>query len=156
VQPAAPLTAAQVSPVYVPTTATAAPAPSGTFDSDWPALVARLKLGGMAKMLAQHCELKSWDGEAMALCVPEEHRHLTEKSYQEKLKTSVIEHFGKPIKIDIAVGQITGMTPAQIGNREKQARQEEALASIEQDPFVREMVDTFDAQIIESSIKPLQ
>ncbi|MFA7240946.1 MAG: DNA polymerase III subunit gamma/tau [Sulfuricellaceae bacterium] len=158
--PAPPPVAAQIAPTYAaeaasPRLPATAPA-SVTFDGNWPALVARLKLGGMAKMLAQHCELKSWDGDTLALCVPEEHRHLTEKSYQEKLKTTVGEHFGQSIKIDIALGQVTGMTPAQIGNREKQVRQAEAVASIEQDPFVREMLDTFDAQVIESSIKPLQ
>ena len=158
-RPAPQLAAAQVSPAYN-AKATSAPNPAsppgGAFDGNWPALMARLKLGGMAKMLAQHCELKSWDGETLVMSVPEEHRHLTEKSYQDKLKATVNDYFGKPIKIDIAVGEVTGMTPAQIGNREKQARQADAVASIEQDSFVREVVDTFDAQIIESSIKPLQ
>ena len=35
-------------------------------------------------------------------------------------------------------------------------RQERAVASIEQDSFVRDVVDIFDATINESSIKPIQ
>jgi len=143
----------------LPPAATPHPAPSiktVDFDGNWPGLVATLKLGGMAKMLAQHCELKSWDGDCMMLCIPEEHRHLSDKSFQDKLKTTVTEHFGKPVRIDITVGQISGMTPVQIENREKQSRQADAVCAIEQDPTVRELVETFDAQIVESSIKPLQ
>jgi len=118
--------------------------------------VATLKLGGMAKMLAQHCELKSWDMDTLMLGIPEEQRHLSDKSFQDKLKATVAEHFGKPVRIEITVGQVSGMTPVQIENQEKQSRQADAMASIEQDPTVRELVDTFDAQIVESSIKPLQ
>ena len=153
-----PLKAEAPAPAYSPDTTPppTAPASGAAFDGDWPGLVTRLKLGGMAKMLAQHCELKSWDGDGLLLCVPEEHRHLGDKSFQEKLKTTVSEHFGKPLKIDITIGEVSGMTPAQIENREKQTRQAEAVASIEQDPTVRELVETFDAQIVESSIKPLQ
>ncbi|MBS4098264.1 MAG: DNA polymerase III subunit gamma/tau [Sulfuricella sp.] len=146
--------AAQAVPAYaaVPVE-NSAPA---AFDGDWPGLVARLKLGGMAGMLAKQCELKNWDGNTLEFHVPEEHRHLADKSYQDKLKEAVAKHFGNPVNINIAVGKIVGMTPAQVEGREKQARQVEAVASIEGDPFVRELVETFDAQIIESSIKPLQ
>ena len=34
-------------------------------------------------------------------------------------------------------------------------RQDRAIASIEQDPFVRDVVDLFDASIDESTIKPV-
>ncbi len=146
-------------PVALPPAATPRTVPSNRsvdFDGNWSGLVASLKLGGMAKMLAQHCELKSWDGDCLMLGIPEEHRHLSDKSFQDKLKAAVAEHFSKPVKIDITVGQVSGMTPVQIENREKQSRQADAVASIEQDPTVRELVETFDAQIVESSIKPLQ
>jgi DNA polymerase-3 subunit gamma/tau len=138
-----------------PAAPSATPRGSAPFDGDWPGLVARLKLGGMAKMLAQHCELKSWDGARLVLCIPDEHRKLGERNFQEKLKATVGEHFGKPLDIEIVVGEVGGMTPAQIENREKQARQADAVASIEQDPTVRELVETFDGEIVESTIKPL-
>lgn len=125
------------------------------FDGDWPGLVARLRLGGMAGMLAKQCELKSWEGDILEFHVPEEHRHLTDKSYQDKLKDAVSKYFGREIRLAIGVGQVAGMTPAQVETREKQARQADAIASIESDPLVRELVETFDGQIIESSIKPL-
>ncbi len=128
---------------------------SPSFSGDWHSLVNQLKLGGMAKMLAQHCELKSFDNGLLELCVPQEHRHLMEKPYQDKLKASVSEHFSEPVRLSITEGSVTGDTPAQIENREKQEKQSLAVAAIEQDPFVRKLVENFDAKVIESSIKPL-
>jgi DNA polymerase-3 subunit gamma/tau len=135
------------------------PRPAGStaarvFDGDWPALVGRLRLGGMARMLAQHCELKSHDGARIELCVPDEHKHLTERSYQEKLKAALEEFLGGQVFLNISLGSVTGVTPARLVQEEKAARQADAIAAIEQDPFVRELIEDFDAQVIESTIKP--
>jgi DNA polymerase-3 subunit gamma/tau len=131
------------------------PEKSSPFSGDWHNLVNQLKLGGMAKMLAHHCELKSFDNGMLELCVPQEHRHLMEKPYQDKLKAAVTEHFAEPVRLSITEGSVTGATPAQIENRVKQEKQSLAVAAIEQDPFVRKLVEDFDAKIIESSVKPL-
>ena len=40
-------------------------------------------------------------------------------------------------------------------NNIKRERQERAVAAIEEDPFVREVVEIFDATINEATIKPL-
>lgn len=135
---------------------TAPAAPTASFDGDWPALVARLKLGGMAKMLAQHCEVKSYDDQRLELCVPDEHKHLMEKPYQERLRAAVAECLGSSLAIGFSIGSVTGITPAKLEHQEKQMRQAEAIAAIEQDPFVRELIENFDAQVIESTIKPVQ
>ena len=131
------------------------PEKSPPFAGDWHSLVNQLKLGGMAKMLAQHCELKSCDNGLLELCVPQTHRHLMEKPYQDKLRAAVTEHFAEPVRLKITEGSVTGDTPAQIENRHKQEKQSLAVAAIEQDPFVRKLVENFDAKVIESSIKPL-
>ena len=46
-------------------------------------------------------------------------------------------------------------TPAAAAGRERQARQDQAVASIEQDSFVRDVIETFDASLVDSSIKPI-
>ena len=145
------VTVAAVAPVTAPPGATATP-----FDGDWPALVNQLKLSGMARMLAQNCELKNFSADGIELCVPEPHRHLLEKAYQDKMKAALSEYYGKPVRLKFSVGSITGMTPAELENREKQAKQSQAIAAIETDPFVRELVENFDAKLIASSIKPIQ
>ena len=60
----------------------------------------------------------------------------------------------------ISVGNLrvggSGKTPAEIENQERQANLARAIESIDSDPFVRELVENFDARIKDTSIKPLQ
>ncbi len=129
---------------------------TSSFSEDWITTVSRLKLSGMPKMLAQHCEVKYFTPDEIELCVPETHRHLLDKSYQDRLQAALREHLGKPVRLKFSVGVITGLTPAELESREKQTRQSQAIAAIESDPFVRELVENFDAKLIVSSIKPIQ
>ena len=115
------------------------------FDGDWPGLAKSLNVSGMAKQLAQQSELKSFDGDAMELCVPIAMKHLAEKPYQDKLKAALQEYFGRPIRFGVRIGGTTGNTA-----------QDQAVASIQQDAFVRDMVENLDATIVTSSIKPVQ
>jgi len=157
VETAAPRSAAPDSRMSAPESKpAAASAQRGEFCGDWANLVSQLKLGGMAKMLAQHCELAKQEGDLMALTLPPEHKHLAEKTYQEKLKAALSEYFGKPMRVNIALGATTGPTPVQVQQGEKAAQEKRAIESIEQDPFVRDLVEQFDAKVIESTIKPLQ
>jgi DNA polymerase-3 subunit gamma/tau len=157
---AAPAPRVEAAPAAVPQPAQAAVASAAVvavaFDGDWPTLVNRLKLGGMARMLAQHCELKNHTDNLMQLVIPDEHKHLLEKPYQEKLRVALAEYFGQPVKVEFSIGVVSGMSPVVLDNQEKQRKQTAAIASIEQDPFVRDLVENFDAKVIESSIKPIE
>ena len=124
-------------------------------DNDWPALVNQLELNGMARMLAQNCEIKTYSKDNIELCLLSEHKHLLEKKYQDKVQVALNKHFGKNINLKFSVGKITGITPAELDNREKQMKQQQAITAIETDPVVRELVDSFDAKLINSSIKPI-
>jgi DNA polymerase-3 subunit gamma/tau len=117
----------------------------GGFDGDWPKLANALNLGGVAKQLAQASELQRFDGESLELCVPPAAKHLAEKSFQDKLRGALQEHFGKPVRLSVRVGETGGNTA-----------RDRAAAAISQDTFVRDLVENFDATIVESSIKPAQ
>ena len=116
-------------------------------DINWPALVNQLKLNGMAKMLAQNSEIKNCSSDKLELCLLAEHKHLLEKRYQDKVQVALREHFGNSIRLKFSVGKITGITPAELDNREKQTKQQQAITAIETDPVVRELVDNFDGKI---------
>jgi len=127
-----------------------------TFDGNWRGLVDTLKLSGMARMLAQNCALVAFDGQQMRLSVPPEHKHLLDNTYQEKLRTTLKEHFGKHLHVAIEISGNAINTPARQINQEKAARQAQAEASIQGDPFVRDLMESFGATIIPSTIKPAQ
>lgn len=113
-----------------------------------------LKLG-LARALAQHCELVSFDQEHIQLSVPHAQKHLLESSYQEKLKTAIQQHFGRKIQLRFEIGG-TGNTPAEQISQEKAVLQSQAESAIKEDDFVQALVKDFGAQIIPSSIKPIQ
>ena len=122
-----------------------APAREAKFDGDWPALVRQLKLSGLPQQLARQSELKQFDGRLMQLAVAPSARHLSEKTYQDKLAAALSGHFGLPIRLDIVVGETRG-----------DSMQYRAFASINQDGFVRGVLEQFDATIVETSIQPDQ
>ncbi|MDP1573207.1 MAG: DNA polymerase III subunit gamma/tau [Pseudomonadota bacterium] len=122
---------------------------------DWLAVVAGLRLGGMAKMLADHCELVSQAGDAVTLRVGEAHKHLLNRTYQDKLVASLRDKFGAALNVTFEIGAAAEQTPQQVRTRIKEARQRDAVAAIEADPFVRELVDQFGGQIDATSIQPL-
>jgi len=124
-------------------------------DLDWPSLVKQLKLTGMARMLAQHSEAVSLASDCIELCVPTIHKHLLDRAYQDKIVAALEEYRGQPVTLKFSVGEVTGMTPAAIQKQDEEAKQAEAVAAIEKDPVVQELVEKFDARVIDSSIKPV-
>jgi DNA polymerase-3 subunit gamma/tau len=124
-------------------------------DDDWHALVARLPLAGMSKQLAQHCELSSRTENQISLRLSPTHKHLLGKAQEEKLQTELQKYLGQPVRLQIDLATTESETPAERHKNIQRERQENAIAAIEQDPFVRDVVDLFDASIDESTIKPL-
>jgi len=125
-------------------------------DWDWANLVSRLNLSGMSKMLVQHSEAKFSLPEKIEIYVPEIHKHLLEKKYQDKLQAALNHFFNKPITLNFCIGTLTGITPLtaqQIEAKEKQAR---SITNIEKDPVVQQLIENFDAKLIISSIKPIE
>ena len=146
---AAPVTAAPPAPALIASEST----PQGAWD--WLAVVASLRLGGMAKMLADHCELVAQTDDAVTLRVGEAHKHLLDRTYQDKLVTALRDKFGAALNVSIELGAAVEKTPQQVRTRIKDERQAEAVAAIESDPFVRELVEQFGGQVDASTIQPL-
>ncbi len=158
-EPAAPvLTVAPIKPVVAetlpePVALPDVPATPIVFDGDWAALLAQLKLGGQARMLAVHSELESVDGDRLRLRVPAEHKHLAEKSYQDKLREALGTHFGRAMQLSVSLVDGAANTPVRQQNEARAARQLEAETAIANDPFVQDLVQQFDARVVE--VKPI-
>jgi DNA polymerase III subunit gamma/tau len=156
---APPRIAASPAPARVasPPAGDSAPRPAAAGGvTDWHAVVASLPLAGLPKQLAQHCELAETTDAQISLRLPPAHKSLLNtKAPQDKLQAELQNHFGRPVKLVIVVAEPEGQTPAERSRSEKRERQEKAIAAIEGDPFVRDVVDLFDANIDESTIKPV-
>ena len=58
-------------------------------------MVPELKLSGLAKMLAQHCEVKHVASNEIEFCVPETQKHLLDKDYQARVQAALRAHLGQ-------------------------------------------------------------
>jgi DNA polymerase III subunit gamma/tau len=129
-------------------------AKAGGFDGDWPGLVERMKLTGMAGMVARHGELESYENGKLTLVVPEAHRMYADKPYTDKLQAELAQVLGPGVRLNVRVGATKGASVAAIRTREDEQRRESAAEAIEADPFVRELVRDMGAEVVPSSIKP--
>jgi DNA polymerase-3 subunit gamma/tau len=134
--------------------ATAPAAAAASFDGDWPGLVERLRLTGMAGMAAKYAEFVAYANNHLELVVPDSHKMYAEKPYHEKLKAELTSHFGPGLRLTVRVGATAGRSVAAAKSREEAERQASAAEAIEDDPFVRELVRDLGAEVVSSSIRP--
>ncbi len=134
----------------------ASPPEAGASGTAWHDLVERLDLGGMARELARHCELVELADAAVRLRLSPEHRALLiNEAARDKLKARLRAHFGRPIELDIELGETVADTPAEREDERRRDSHARALDALERDGFVREVIDVFDATLPESSVKPI-
>lgn len=121
----------------------------------WISLVSDLSLTGLAKELAQNCELRELTTDKCLLRLAPAFAHLQMKPGVDKLQMALSEHFGRPIALRFEMEQTEVETPAAVVNRERRERQDQAVLSIENDVFVRDAIEILDASLLEVSIKPI-
>jgi DNA polymerase-3 subunit gamma/tau len=140
----------------VPSLATPAdPILESAHDGNWHQIVAALPLSGLARELAQNCELGHLAESQCLLRLSPAQGHLQMKPAPDRLQQALSEYFGRPLLLRIELAQNEIDTPAATVGRQRQQLQERAATSIAQDTFVRDVIDSFDASLVESSIKPI-
>ena len=124
-------------------------------ETDWHRIVAALSITGLARELAQNCELRLLsDGQCLLRLSPKQ-THLQMKPNPERLQQALAEYLGRPVQMRIELGENEVDTPAETAGRQRQEQQDRAANAIAQDVFVRDVIDSFGASVVESSIKPI-
>jgi DNA polymerase III subunit gamma/tau len=123
--------------------------------ADWPMIFRGLSTSGILHNTAMHCECVGRQGNRFHFVLDEARSTLYDVSHQQRLADVLTDYFAETISVQIALGKITGETPAMIAERERQARQLEAEAAIEQDPIVQQLKTQMGASIRTGSIEPV-
>jgi DNA polymerase-3 subunit gamma/tau len=123
---------------------------------DWPAFVAAMKLSGIALQLAAQTELKAIVGNEIVLLLPETSRHLTEKTYADKLKAALEAALGKRVRMRFEFGSASTETLAVQEKRQRAQAQASTEAAFRDDPFVQDLLQRFSATVKPDSIKPVE
>lgn len=130
----------------------ASQSPRTLFDGDWRALSHRLK-SGLAKQLAQNCEVLSYDARHIRLAIAEKNQHLLHANNKNKLNAELNELLGYKPKLEFEIGGANN-TPAVQQQQEQSARLAQAEHAINNDEFVKSLIEDFGATLLKSSIKP--
>jgi DNA polymerase-3 subunit gamma/tau len=132
------------------------PVPAIGWDGNWPALAATLPLRGVSQQLALQTELiECVASEAAAtfrLRVPVDTLRVSGNS--EKLAAALQERFPAiRVNIDTEIGPVWYTASAEArAHREELQRQAEA--TVNADPFIQDMMRTFDAFVVPGSVRP--
>jgi DNA polymerase-3 subunit gamma/tau len=132
------------------------PMPAIGWDGNWPALAATLPLRGVSQQLALQTELiecvASEGAATFRLRVPVDTLRVSGNS--EKLAAALQERFPAiRVNIDTEIGPVWYTASAEArAHREELQRQAEA--TVNADPFVQDMMRTFDAFVVPGSVRP--
>jgi len=85
--------------------------------------------------------------------VPKAKAYLAERSYTDKLKAALEQHLGSPAFVKVSTGETAGISAAALEAGEREARRAAAAQSVQSDGFVKDLVNLFDAKVVDSTIK---
>ncbi|HXH02992.1 MAG TPA: DNA polymerase III subunit gamma/tau [Candidatus Competibacteraceae bacterium] len=123
---------------------------------DWQQAVRRLELKGVALQLALNCQLEARQGNTLRLLLEPSHVHMRTPNAERQLLQALERYLGtSSLRLEFRAAQGELDTPARQQAQRLAERRQAAIESIEQDPNVRALCDTFDAQIRTESITPL-
>jgi DNA polymerase-3 subunit gamma/tau len=121
---------------------------------DWGDIVARLGLKGVEQQLALNCVMLGREGNTLRLSLQAIHAMIRTKSAEERLRTALEEYYGEPLQLSIQVGELNMTTPAQQQAKLQTERLQAAVQTINSDPNVQALCETFNARIKPDSIGP--
>ena len=121
--------------------------------NNWRQVVEQLK-HGMAKTLAQNCEINSFSDQQLYLAVDDKFKHLNNDKYINILESSLLELTGERVRVFIQEAETT-QTPAHEKSLEDYEALKHATNSIKSDQNLEKILNEFEGQIIEETIKPI-
>ena len=136
--------------VQTPTTADEQPT-QREFDGDWHRLVAALPLAAVARELARHSTLISWDKNLIKLALPQDKRPLA--TQKERLGNTLSEYFGRSLKLDIELTDNAGESVAVRDKLVKDEKQAAAEIAFMADPAVQVLLSEGQGRVRAGSIQ---
>jgi DNA polymerase-3 subunit gamma/tau len=121
----------------------------------WIQVYAGLGVGGLLQSTASNCQLLGFQDNELHFVLDEASSTLYDESHQQRLSDMLSDYFQQPVRAVIQLGQVQGETPASYAIRLKQQRHADALAALENDPVVQQLLAEFDGQLNVDSVEPL-
>ncbi len=114
-------------------------------------------LRGLPREIMMHAAVESVLGNTLNLTVEAKYEHLLEPARLKKIEQHLASRLAQPVKLQVTVGQSNASaaeTPSQRQHRAQQETQQAAVQAFNDDPKVQELVDRFEAEVVDDSIRP--
>jgi DNA polymerase-3 subunit gamma/tau len=112
--------------------------------------VKQLPVSGAARELARNAALARHADGVFELVVPASMRHLGDRGYVDKLRAALEQHLGGKVMLKVTTGSANGATVVDLEAKQRETRQTEADQAVQGDRFVRDLVDMFDAKVVDA------
>ncbi len=143
------------APIKSKTEVSAAAVAPVTATDDWAALVDAMQLKGVLRELAMNCAIEQRDDSCWSMRLDSAHQQLLSKARQQRLQEALCECLQKTVQLDIEIAGVAETTPARQQQLEAATRQAAAVDTIETDPNIKAIQESFDATLHPDSIRPL-
>jgi len=121
----------------------------------WRDLVEGLGLSGLEGELALNSILVESDAHRLAIELDPAHEALDTSGAREGLRRALAARLGVSIELDVVLNRPSRETPAAGRARDEASRREEAIRSIEDDPRVRTLCETFGTSVDHKLVEPI-
>jgi len=122
---------------------------------DWAALLPALKLTGMTQALANHSQLDSIQDDTIHLSLESSHAPLLTDASKNRLIAALTQHYQRPIQVKLTIATSQVDTPAKAAQEKTEQRKTAAIHSLDNDPHIQALKETFAAQLIPDSVTPI-
>ncbi|MGD9888642.1 MAG: DNA polymerase III subunit gamma/tau [Halothiobacillaceae bacterium] len=124
---------------------------------DWHTVLPRLGLKGMVLQLAENLELVSQEGDKIILRCPPSHASVRSVAAEKTLALALGKQLGLSgaARVQLIEGVPEQATPAQVRQQTQDARQQQAVDSLRNDPLVRALEENYAARLLEDTVRPL-
>ncbi|GAA6134505.1 DNA polymerase III subunit gamma/tau [Oceaniserpentilla sp. 4NH20-0058] len=123
--------------------------------NSWPLIFEAIPVEGMLRNLVANTCLMAVNGDTLIFHSDAGHMRLFGESHQKRFAELLNTALDQRYQVQVIEGDIQYETPAQRIQRLQQERLQQAIDSIEQDPNVQALRQSFNAQVIMDSITPV-
>jgi DNA polymerase-3 subunit gamma/tau len=123
--------------------------------ANWPAVLEALALSGVTATLAANCQLDQVAADGCVLKLEEHHASLWNASHEQRIAQALGQVYGREVKVSIEVGSTNVETPAQMTERVRDEEQAKAVAEMQNDEHVQQLIENFNGRLDTQSISPL-
>jgi DNA polymerase-3 subunit gamma/tau len=121
----------------------------------WPQFAAALPLRGLVRQLAHQSELTQIETVAqgmLTLCLRVPVAQMTDTVLAQRLEKALAERLGQAVKLVLTIGKVSA-SAASIDAEVREAKQQMVEKKVGADPFVQQLIDEFDMEIVPGSVQ---